>query len=164
MARCLILTIIKVPNPITYPSPEVGVRHLAGCFIWDCLFLLQKTYIISHLIRAWNRQLCSPPRLPPYLSSRPHQPPFLLGSFSCFFSSGFFHNPISWWDHLQGQIWRQRERGVELEVGLQCLSSQSQSTGPFLGTTRRSRDVGRKDVENYSKWPTFNLNSVGRIR
>ena len=44
-----------------------------------------------------------------------------------------------------------RERGVRLEVGLQYLSSQSQSTGPFLGKTRRSRDVGRKDVENYSK-------------
>ena len=26
-------TIVKVLNPFTYPSPEVGVRHLAGCFI-----------------------------------------------------------------------------------------------------------------------------------
>ena len=24
--------IVKVPNPITYPDPKVGVRHMAGCF------------------------------------------------------------------------------------------------------------------------------------
>ena len=43
---------------------------------------------------------------------------------------------------------KERKRGVELEVGLQYLSSQSQSTGPVLRKTRRSRE---KDVENYSK-------------
>ena len=43
---------------------------------------------------------------------------------------------------------KERKRGVELEVGLQYLSSQSQSTGPFLGKTWRFRD---KDVEYYSK-------------
>ena len=43
---------------------------------------------------------------------------------------------------------KERKRGVELEVGLQYLSSQSQSTGPVLGKTGRSTD---KDVKNYSK-------------
>ena len=43
---------------------------------------------------------------------------------------------------------KKKKRGGELEVGLKYLSSQSQSTGPVLGKTRRSRE---KDVENYSK-------------
>ena len=25
-------TIVRVPNPITYPGPEVCVKHMAGCF------------------------------------------------------------------------------------------------------------------------------------
>ena len=43
---------------------------------------------------------------------------------------------------------KKSERGVELEVDLQYLSSQGQSTGLVLGKTRRSID---KDVKNYSK-------------
>ena len=43
---------------------------------------------------------------------------------------------------------KERDRGVELEVGLQYLSSQNQSTGPVLGKTRHSID---KDVKNSSK-------------
>ena len=47
-----------------------------------------------------------------------------------------------------GRCGEKKKRGVELEVGLQYLSSQSQSTGPVLGKTRHSID---KDVKNSSK-------------
>ena len=80
---------------------------------------------------------------------------------SCFCSSGFFHNNFPMTLFAGEDMETKRERGVRLEVCLQYLSSQSQSTGPFLGKTWRFRD---KDVEYYSKWPTFNLNSVGGIR
>ena len=74
-------------------------------------------------MRALNRKLCSPNFSHPNLTSHPNQPPLLLQLFSCFFPSGFFLRNFLMRSFAWADIETKRERGVELEVGLQYLSS-----------------------------------------
>ena len=145
----------QIKHPARCLTPWSGLRYVKGFSTFTIVsFSLQKNV---HDFPS-DKRLESPALL---ASTSPTLAVFSSPPASCFCSSGFFHNNFPMRLFAGEDMETKRERGVGLEVGLQYLSSQSQSTGPVLGKTRHSID---KDVKNSSKWPTFNLDSVGKIR